>query len=1185
MKGNPHTYAKLVAVLAVLTLSGCSAPPRPPVSEPERGIGVVSVPDTRATLAKYANGEGVERHALVVGVSRYRYADGRKLRNLRYAAKDAELFAAFLKSEAGGKFERVELLTDRKAKLSEIRRHVRDTFGPSQPQDLIVLFFSGHGAPDPHNPDNLYFLPYDAKVDNLAGTAWPMDLVEAEIRREAGANKVVIIADACHAAGAGSGRNMTDSMRRYMKQLGAAKAGWNWLFAARADEEAQEGNIFGVGGHGVFTYHLVHALRGKADRNADGFVSVDEAFDYTKDKVLRATHSSQTPEHSPNLARDIPLGIVGKRGPKPGETSVAEPDAGRVPPPTPPAEDVVDSATALKLANAAFRRNKLGDALDHVEPVITRHDAHECAARLMMLRIHLARRELADAEAQFVQIWARGSDADECKQAGDLIYEEYKGMANAARGQSAQLALWRKFVDNNPENPHVGETETGCKQLRADLRSAYERDLAAQLKLASSYAKRKDWSRASQAAQAAAGIVAKAGTQDRIDLDAKGLDGLKAQIETGARKDADYRLWAAAEKRVQAIDPKSPGDFDRQLSLLDAYVRANTRSDYRQTAQDLMGQIGQSKTRWVDVRYSAHMSDARTALAGEDFAKALEEAAQAIQLKPDEAEAQTLLARVKQRRLDKQAADAYASALARAARGIRPFEVTSRPASAEAALGEHKKATAAFAAATAAHRRFQQTYPGASFAKQSRAEITRIDARQEAFLELRTTQCVSAARDRLNARDHGQAATWLTAALVFRPDNGEAKQLQQTIIPVLVVTAHHASGRNGRAQLGLGERSSHALQRVTGPSATGESRPGGRSYQGTGQDIRADVYIDGRKVGVTPLRWQMQKGRRYDVRVVKARHRPWTQTVVAPVGGEKRFDLALEESKLPPGFDRAFILPTGTEDQHGNPVVARSGSQYDAKTGYPHEVWLRDPKMEFVLIPAGTFTMGSPSSESGRDSDEGPQHRVRITKPFYLAKYETTNGQYRGFKTGHSSKEYKGHSLNGEKQPVVYVSWNDATAFCKWLSGRSGAQVGLPTEAQWEYACRAGTSTVYYWGHKLDPAYCNFADKNTSFSWREEALDDGHGVTAPVGRYRPNAFGLHDMLGNVWEWCSDGKRSYSSPSQTDPCGSQGGSRVLRGGSWRNAPSYVRCAGRFDALPTYPDHRFGFRLLLFVPLER
>jgi formylglycine-generating enzyme required for sulfatase activity len=234
--------------------------------------------------------------------------------------------------------------------------------------------------------------------------------------------------------------------------------------------------------------------------------------------------------------------------------------------------------------------------------------------------------------------------------------------------------------------------------------------------------------------------------------------------------------------------------------------------------------------------------------------------------------------------------------------------------------------------------------------------------------------------------------------------------------------------------------------------------------------------------------------------------------------------------------------------------------------------------MKLVLIPPGTFTMGSPTTEKYRNSDEA-QHGVTLTNGFYMASTEVTNGQYRTFKPNHTSKDYKGHSLNGDEQPVVYVSWNDAVAFCDWLTSRErgAGKIGsrdsyrLPTEAEWEYACRAGTGTSRFWGDSDHAAkeYCNaydpLAKREFGLEWDCFPNEDGYRVTAPAGRFEPNAYGLCDMIGNVWEWCRDwyGK-AYSGGSVTDPEGPGSGSRrVLRGGSWFDGPGGCRSANRGD----------------------
>ena len=253
------------------------------------------------------------------------------------------------------------------------------------------------------------------------------------------------------------------------------------------------------------------------------------------------------------------------------------------------------------------------------------------------------------------------------------------------------------------------------------------------------------------------------------------------------------------------------------------------------------------------------------------------------------------------------------------------------------------------------------------------------------------------------------------------------------------------------------------------------------------------------------------------------------------------------------------------------------------------KVW-RDPVtgMEFVRVPGGCFEMGSPSGEEGRHSNEGPVHEVCVDE-FWMGKFEVTNAQYRQFRSVHNSKDYKGNSLNGDNQPAVYVSWEDAKAFAKWLSEKSGGryQFRLPTEAEWEYACRAGTSTARYWGDDPDDAcgYANVHDQTSKrvnkFDWSHHECDDGYAVTAPVGSFKPNAFGLYDMLGNIWEWCEDiySGDAYSKHQRNNPIYVDGGSyRVIRGGSWSDGPGYVRSANRGGNSPGGRHDDLGFRLL-------
>ena len=224
--------------------------------------------------------------------------------------------------------------------------------------------------------------------------------------------------------------------------------------------------------------------------------------------------------------------------------------------------------------------------------------------------------------------------------------------------------------------------------------------------------------------------------------------------------------------------------------------------------------------------------------------------------------------------------------------------------------------------------------------------------------------------------------------------------------------------------------------------------------------------------------------------------------------------------------------------------------------------------LEMIAIPGGTFMMGSPEGEG--DKDEKPQHEVTV-QAFYMGKYPITQAQYQQIMGNNPSK------FKGDERPVEQVSWNDAVEFCQRLSKQTGKEYRLPTEAEWEYACRAGTKTPFYFGSKLTTklARCQANIGGSILS----LLPVGDKTTS-VGQFTPNAFGLYDMHGNVWEWCQDKWHDNYKGAPTDGSAWLSGkssTKVRRGGSWSYNPWYCRSAYRVRVVPVYSDSNLGFRV--------
>lgn len=293
----------------------------------------------------------------------------------------------------------------------------------------------------------------------------------------------------------------------------------------------------------------------------------------------------------------------------------------------------------------------------------------------------------------------------------------------------------------------------------------------------------------------------------------------------------------------------------------------------------------------------------------------------------------------------------------------------------------------------------------------------------------------------------------------------------------------------------------------------------------------------------------------------------------------------------------SLFTACGSGSKSSNSEAANNGlsdsepSSTEQATSNRKVITVNGVEFAFRWCPPGTFTMGSPEDEKNRDNSE-TQHGVKLTKGFWMMETEVTLGMFKAFvsDTGYESKgdtPYGGWSESvwkydvlkqdpkyswrnpgfsqDDNHPVTCVSWDDAAAFCKWLSKKTGQNITLPTEAQWEYACRAGTTWAYA-GDCFDMAWY---------------YDNSGNKTHPVGTKKPNAWGLYDMHGNVMEWCQDWYVSdYVAFFITDPTGPENGSsRVIRGGCWARDARDCRSASRGCRVPGYRGGDLGFRVVL------
>jgi len=267
------------------------------------------------------------------------------------------------------------------------------------------------------------------------------------------------------------------------------------------------------------------------------------------------------------------------------------------------------------------------------------------------------------------------------------------------------------------------------------------------------------------------------------------------------------------------------------------------------------------------------------------------------------------------------------------------------------------------------------------------------------------------------------------------------------------------------------------------------------------------------------------------------------------------FSCPPESQRRPPVFPPACAVAWG-DDRYGLWI----------------DVVIGGPLQRFRWIEPGEFLMGSPESEAGRDVDEGPRHLVRLVVGFWLADTACSQAVWQAVMGNNPS------FFVAPQNPVGQVSWDGVQAFLREVEMRlPGVKADLPTEAEWEYACRAGSETAFSWGNEIAPIHANY---NATQSYADSPMGEWRKRTVPVRYFAPNAWGLYQMHGNVWEWCADGRRHYDGKSQVCPRGPEGNAaRVVRGGSWFYAPQGLRAAFRHQRARGESSGIQGFRFSL------
>ena len=1072
------------------------------------------------------------RRALIIGISDYEHLLGRdddpdgkeKAYDLRYADRDALAVSKLLEEELG--YDSVTCLTESKATKDSVSRAISRLKRESRPLDSLFVFFSGHGFRDRNRS---YFMPWDAELNKLKYDGIRLEDIIGDLEASPAQHKFLVL-DCCHSGGAG-GKAMPRASfsSTQLKQFGGK--GLYILTSCTTEQESWEDE---TSKQGYFTRFFLEGIqKGNADKsrwgNRDGLLSGEELYLYIyeklPDQVRRDLRREQQPQRKPPEVGQTLIAKVGKvfggevvfrLKSIPGGATVVVNDKQRGLTPK-------DADTPLEITLELAMEQKVVVSRDGFNPWERtlnpqRREPVELTAVLRKEGVAIDQRY-----GNAIKLYKKKADAGVTFL--ELLIEE-----NAPDAPKALLYLCREHHLQRKELPSAIEKADKLREKYGALDESAQADKALFQYSVSKFEKDTAFNRS-------------------ID----GQQALAVALQSFIKSQPENRYVKEAHSRIEKA----------RSSIHTHYVAAASRllKRFEGDLEDGLFTAAEARLK----AYEQLLDEAEGGHAG-------------LKLDPEKT-VETLRVRMAKRKAflaEKSAwrkATAQASNVASPDLAIKPWET------------------------------FLASWPRGTMAERARESLQAARSAAKQWHQTEYEKAIGKAKAALDKGDFALAETAVAQALKHRPDDASAKAIQNQLVPILAeMTAWrkaNAEAQNAadadlaikpwesflaswprgnmseRAQQSLNDARSTAEQwhkaeyektmrkaiiavakgdfaaAETAVSQALKHRPNDAAAKAIQNQLvpilvissvpsDASVTLTPTRLPSTPLpaRIRLKKNKSYTITVSKKGYRTETRSLRTTRGGEYPLVVKLEKLKLP-------------------------GKKSSNSIG-----------MDLVLIPAGEFQMGSGisaaevarrfDSKASYFEDEHPQHTVKISRPYYLSTTEVTQGQYEAV-MGKNPSRYKGKDL-----PVETVSWEEAVEFCKRLSANGKKGYRLPTEAEWEYACRAGSKTVF-----------GFGDSHKSlgdYAWYSENMKGL--TTAAVATKKPNAWGLYDMHGNVFEWCSDWHGDYSSKTVVDPTGPTAGDfLVIRGGGWFSPARGCRSARRLRDWPADRSHRLGFRVAL------